>query len=69
MKKQQQFLRNISYALDIIIILFAYSFAKKITLNSGLQLFNYNFLLLSIILWFSMSFFSKIYIEKRYNNF
>ena len=69
MKKQQQFLRNISYALDIIIILIAYTVSKKLILNIGLQGFNYNFLLLSIVLWFSMSFFSKIYIEKRSNKF
>ena len=69
MKKQQQFLRNTSYALDIFIILIAYSVAKKIVLNIGYQGFNYNFLLLSIVLWFSMSFFSKIYIEKRSNKF
>ena len=69
MKKQQQFLRNISYALDIIIILIAYSVAKKFVLNIGYQGFNYNFILLSITLWFSMSFFSKIYIEKRSNKF
>ena len=69
MKKQQQFLRNISYVLDIIIIFIAYSLAKKLILNIGLQGLNYNFLLLSIVLWFSMSFFSKIYIEKRSNKF
>jgi putative colanic acid biosynthesis UDP-glucose lipid carrier transferase len=69
MKKQQQFLKNISYALDIIIILISYSFAKRIILNNSLQVFNYNFILLSIVLWFSMSFFSKIYIEKRSNKF
>ena len=68
MKKQQQFLKNISYILDILIIVIAYSSAKKIILNTGLQDFNYNFLLLSIILWFSMSFFSKIYIEKTNKN-
>ena len=69
MKKQQQFLRNISYVLDIIIIIFAYSLAKKIVLTIDYQKFNYNFLFLSIILWFSMSIFSKIYIEKRFNKF
>jgi hypothetical protein len=45
MKKQQQFLRNISYALDIFIIFIAYSIAKKLILKVGLQGLNYNFLL------------------------
>jgi putative colanic acid biosynthesis UDP-glucose lipid carrier transferase len=69
MKKHQQFLRNISYILDILIILISYSLSKNIIQNIDFQVFNYNFLLLSIILWFSMSFFSKIYIEKRSNKF
>ncbi len=69
MKKQQQFLRNINYTLDIIIILIAYSVSKKIIQTIDLQNFSYNFFVLSIILWFSMSFFSKIYIEKRSNKF
>jgi putative colanic acid biosynthesis UDP-glucose lipid carrier transferase len=69
MKKQQQFLRNISYTLDIIIILIAYSVSKKIIQSTDLHNFSYNFFILSIVLWFSMSFFSKIYIEKRSNKF
>lgn len=69
MKKQQQFLRNISYTLDIIIILMAYSIAKNIIQSADLHKFSYNFFILSITLWFSMSFFSKIYIEKRSNKF
>ena len=51
MRKQQQFLRNISYALDIIITLFAYAIAKKIVLNIGYQAFNYNFLFLKLELF------------------
>ncbi len=69
MKKHQQFLRNISFILDIIIILIAYSISKHLIQNIDYQYFNYNFLFLSIVLWFSMSFFSKIYIEKRSNKF
>ena len=69
MKKQHQFLRNISYTLDIIIILIAYSVSKKIIQSTDLHQFSYNFFILSIILWFSMSFFSKIYLEKRSNKF
>ena len=69
MKKQQQFLKNISYFLDIIIIFLSYYIAKNIMQKYDLQLFSYNFFLLSIILWFTMSFFSKIYIEKRSNKF
>ncbi len=69
MKKQQQFLRNISYTLDIIVILIGYSISKKIVQTIDLQQFSYNFILLSVVLWFSMSFFSKIYIEKRSNKF
>ena len=69
MKKHQQFLRNISFILDIIIILIAYSISKHLIQNVDYQYFNYNFLFLSIVLWFSMSFFSKIYIEKRSNKF
>ena len=61
MKKQQQFLRNISYTLDIIIILIAYLIAKKFTYNIDLQYFSYPFFFLSILLWFVMSIFSKIY--------
>jgi putative colanic acid biosynthesis UDP-glucose lipid carrier transferase len=69
MKKQQQFLRNISYTLDIIIILIAYLIAKKFTYNIDLQYFSYPFFFLSILLWFVMSIFSKIYFEKRSNKF
>jgi putative colanic acid biosynthesis UDP-glucose lipid carrier transferase len=69
MKKQQQFLRNISYTLDIIIILIAYLVAKKFNYNIDLQYFSYPFLFLSIVLWFLMSVFSKIYFEKRSNKF
>ncbi len=69
MKKQQQFLRNISYTLDIIIILIAYIIAKKFSYNIDLQYFSYPFFCLSIILWFTMSIFSKIYFEKRSNKF
>jgi len=69
MKKQQQFLRNISYTLDIIIILIAYLIAKKFSYNIDLQYFSYPFFFLSIILWFVMSVFSKIYFEKRSNKF
>ncbi len=69
MKKQQQFLRNISYTLDIIIILIAYLIAKKFNYNIDLQYFSYPFFFLSIILWFIMSIFSKIYFEKRSNKF
>ncbi len=69
MKKQHQFLRNISYTLDIIIILISYSISKKIIQSVDLHNFSYNFFILSIILWFSMSFFSKIYLEKRSNKF
>ncbi len=69
MKKQQQFLRNISYALDIIIILIAYIIAKFFSYNIDLQYFSYPFFFLSIVLWFVMSIFSKIYFEKRSNKF
>ena len=69
MKKQQQFLRNISYTLDIIIILIAYLIAKKFSYNIDLQFFSYPFFFLSIVLWFVMSVFSKIYFEKRSNKF
>ena len=69
MKKQQQFLRNISYTLDIIIILIAYLIAKKFNYNIDLQYFSYPFFFLSIVLWFVMSIFSKIYFEKRSNKF
>ena len=69
MKKQQQFLRNISYTLDIIVILIAYLIAKKFNYNVDLQYFSYPFFFLSIILWFIMSVFSKIYFEKRSNKF
>ena len=69
MKKQQQFLRNISYTLDIIIILMAYLVAKKFNYNIDLQYFSYPFFFLSIVLWFVMSVFSKIYFEKRSNKF
>ena len=69
MKKQQQFLRNISYTLDIIIILIAYLVAKKFSYNIDLQYFSYPFFFLSIVLWFIMSIFSKIYFEKRSNKF
>jgi len=69
MKKQQQFLRNISYTLDIIIILIAYLVAKKFNYNIDLQYFSYPFFFLSIVLWFIMSIFSKIYFEKRSNKF
>jgi putative colanic acid biosynthesis UDP-glucose lipid carrier transferase len=69
MKKQQQFLRNISYTLDIIIILVAYLIAKKFRYNIDLQYFSYPFFFLSIVLWFIMSIFSKIYFEKRSNKF
>ena len=69
MKKQQQFLRNISYTLDVIIILFAYLIAKKFSYNIDLQYFSYPFFFLSIVLWFIMSIFSKIYFEKRSNKF
>jgi len=69
MKKQQQFLRNISYTLDIIIILIAYLIAKKFNYNIDLQYFSYPFFFLSVVLWFVMSVFSKIYFEKRSNKF
>lgn len=69
MKKQQQFLRNISYTLDIIIILLAYLIAKKFSYNIDLQYFSYPFFFLSVVLWFVMSIFSKIYFEKRSNKF
>jgi putative colanic acid biosynthesis UDP-glucose lipid carrier transferase len=69
MKKQQQFLRNIRYTLDIIIILIAYLIAKKFSYNIDLQYFSYPFFFLSIVLWFVMSVFSKIYFEKRSNKF
>jgi len=69
MKKQQQFLRNISYTLDIVIILIAYLIAKKFSYNIDLQYFSYPFFFLSIVLWFVMSVFSKIYFEKRSNKF
>ena len=69
MKKQQQFLRNISYTLDIIIILIAYLVAKKFSYYIDLQYFSYPFFFLSILLWFIMSIFSKIYFEKRSNKF
>jgi hypothetical protein len=69
MKKQQQFLRNISYTLDIIIILIAYLVAKKFNYSIDLQYFSYPFFFLSIVLWFVMSVFSKIYFEKRSNKF
>ncbi len=69
MKKHQQFLRNISFILDILIILVSYTLSKNIIQNIDYQYFSYNFLFLSIILWFSMAFFSKIYIEKRSNKF
>ena len=69
MKKQQQFLRNISYTLDIIVILTAYLIAKKFRYNIDLQYFSYPFFFLSIVLWFTMSIFSKIYFEKRSNKF
>ena len=69
MKKQQQFLRNISYTLDIFIILIAYLVAKKFSYNIDLQYFSYPFFFLSIVLWFIMSIFSKIYFEKRSNKF
>ena len=67
MKKQQQFLRNISYTLDIITILIAYLIAKKFNYNIDLQYFSYPFFFLSTVLWFTMSIFSKIYFEKRSN--
>ena len=69
MKKQQQFLRNISYTLDIIVILIAYLIAKKFNYNIDLQYFSYPFFFLSVVLWFTMSIFSKIYFEKRSNKF
>jgi putative colanic acid biosynthesis UDP-glucose lipid carrier transferase len=69
MKKQQQFLRNISYTLDIIIILVSYLIAKKFNYSIDLQYFSYPFFFLSIVLWFVMSVFSKIYFEKRSNKF
>ena len=40
MKKQQQFLRNISYTLDIIVILIAYLIAKKFNYSIDLQPIN-----------------------------
>jgi putative colanic acid biosynthesis UDP-glucose lipid carrier transferase len=69
MKKQQQFLRNISYTLDIIVILIAYLIAKRFSYNIDLQYFSYPFFFLSVVLWFVMSVFSKIYFEKRSNKF
>lgn len=69
MKKQQQFLRNISYTLDIIVILIAYLIAKKFNYNIDLQYFSYPFFFLSLVLWFVISIFSKIYYEKRSNKF
>ena len=69
MKKQQQFLRNISYALDIIVILVAYLIARKFIYKIDLQYFSYPFFFLSVVLWFVMSIFSKIYFEKRSNKF
>ena len=69
MKKQQQFLRNISYTLDIITILIAYLIAKKFNYNIDLQYFSYPFFFLSTVLWFIISIFSKIYFEKRSNKF
>jgi putative colanic acid biosynthesis UDP-glucose lipid carrier transferase len=69
MKKHQQFLINISYILDVLTILTSYIIAKNIIFNIDYQVFNYNFFILSIILWLSMSFFSKIYLVKRHNKF
>ncbi|NCA30904.1 MAG: undecaprenyl-phosphate glucose phosphotransferase [Chitinophagia bacterium] len=43
--------------------------AKKFSYNIDLQYFSYPFFFLSVVLWFVMSIFSKIYFEKRSNKF
>jgi putative colanic acid biosynthesis UDP-glucose lipid carrier transferase len=69
MKVQKPFFRNISYFLDILSICISYIITFNTIYVTDFKKFSYPFLLLSMIIWFTMSLFSKIYVEKRSNKF
>lgn len=69
MKVQKPFFKNVSYFFDILCIAFAYIISINFIYIIDIKHFSYPFLLLSIIIWFTMSLFSKIYIERRSNKF
>lgn len=69
MRKQQQFLKNIKYTLDVIDILIAYSLAGFIFNQYQIAHFSFFFFIVSCILWFTMSILTKLYAERRSNKF
>ncbi len=69
MKKQQKFLRNIKYFADAISILIAYFAVVTLFNRFKLAHISIIFYTVSCVLWFVMSFFSKLYAEKRSNKF
>jgi len=69
MRKQQQFLKNIKFTLDAIDILIAYSLAAYIFNQYQIAHFSFYFYIVSCVLWFTMSIFTKLYAERRSNKF
>ena len=69
MKKQQAFLNNIKYTIDAIDILIAYSLAAFIFNKFQFAHFSFLFYVVSCVLWFTMSIFTKLYAERRSNKY
>ena len=68
MKKSHLFIRFIRFALDAFVILFGYNFALFFY-SKSLSNFSFIYYIVSCIIWYTMSIFSKLYIERRSNKF
>lgn len=68
MKKSQVFIKFIRFALDALVILIGYQIAVLLYFNLFPK-FSFLFYLVSCIIWYTMSIFSKLYMERRSNKF
>ncbi len=69
MRKQQQFLKNIKYTLDALVLLVAYVLSIYIFNRGHWAHVSVLFCLVSCVIWYTMSIFSKLYAERRSNKF
>ena len=69
MRKQQQFLRNIKYTLDALVLLLAYVLSIYIFNRGQWAHVSFVFFTVSCVIWYTMSIFSKLYTERRSNKF
>jgi putative colanic acid biosynthesis UDP-glucose lipid carrier transferase len=69
MQKPNLFLKNIRYSLDALVVFVSY-FLTAYGFNKGVTpVISPLFYIVAIVLWWSMSLFSKLYTERRSNKF